>query len=194
MLLLSFMLLVGCSDEKKLVSASDLARALNFVPAQLELPRESYENQELYFFVKETSDGRSDWFSAFQAPTLGGTVKFLANTLTNEIKILVDDIDSKSTYTVALKSEKYSRSAGWPTGKVNVENYVLRFAETAIGLTASDPHFQSFVDEETQKEADSSSWVRYRLVSASNVHEDAPLYIHQSIEQVKQIQSERDNG
>ncbi len=191
---LAVLLSIGCNKEKEIVSASDLARALHFVPAEMDLPIESYQTQELYFFVKEKSDGRSDWFSAFQAPAPSGSVKFLANSDANEIKILVDDVDHKSTITIPLQSELYSKSSGWPTGKVSPKDYILRFAETTIGLTASGIHFQSFVDEEAQREAESSNWIRYRLVRASDVPDSAPAYIHESIEKTKQIKSERDNG
>jgi len=182
------LLSIGCNKEEEIVTVSDLARALHIVPAQLELPIESYQTQELYFFVKEKSDGRSDWFSAFKAPKSGGSVKFLSNSDTSEIKILVDDVDGKSTATIPLKRESYSKSSGWPTGMVRPESYILRFAETHIGLTASDIYFQSFVDEETQREAENSNWVRYRLVRASDVPKNAPAYVHHSIEMNKQIQ------
>lgn len=194
-LLASVVLLsIGCNKEEEIITVSDLARALHIVPAQLELPIESYQNQELYFFVKEKSDGRSDWSSAFKSPAPGGSVKFLSNSDTNEIKILVNDVDGKWTTTIPLKRESYSKSSGWPMGMVSPEKYILRFAETQIGLTASDIYFHSFVDEETQREAENSNWVRYRLVSASDVPEDAPKYVHHSIEMNKQIQSGDDNS
>jgi len=71
-------------------------------------------------------------------------------------------------------------------GKVSPADYMLRFGDSREAFIASNPSFQSFEDEETQQKAENSSWVRYRLVSGSDVPEDAPAYIHQSIEKTKQ--------
>lgn len=163
LVLLACLYFTGCAEreEKEIVSAYDVARAMDLVPAKLQLPEKSYEEQELYFFLKERSNGRSDWFYAFQTPGLGGTVKFLSNTVTREIKILNDDEESKSTSMVKLMNEEYEHSGGWPTGMVKAEDYFLRFSDSREGLFAADRGFQSFVDKENQQKAEEADWVRF---------------------------------
>ena len=174
-LLTSSIFLIGCNRNKEMLLASDLARALHIVPVMLELPEESYTQGEYYFFFEEKSDGRSDWFSAFKTPKRGGTVKLLANTKANQIMILVDDEDIKTTATVTLQTSEYGRIVSWPGGVVKPDNYILLFSDSREEGVVS-------FGEESINEAKIGSWVQYTLVRASDVPEEAPVTIQRNIQ------------
>lgn len=175
-------ILAGCSSDHDdgIVSASDLARELGVTPVLLALPDEAYERQELFFLVRETSDGDSHWQIAFNAPNPGGTVKLLLNSQDDELNILVDDETLHSWTILHMGTSRFARNSGWPEGLTSVDDYVIHFANTDEGMLAAKGG--SSADEEVQTTADHAVWARLSLIAASQVPEDAPPSIHRIIE------------
>ncbi|WPJ96859.1 hypothetical protein SH580_03955 [Coraliomargarita algicola] len=184
-LIAATLLMVGCDNNKtEILSTSELARGLNLIVAQLELPKESQENREQYFILHETSEGRDSWGTAFRSPQPGGTVKLLGDPYSKLLTILLNDGSSRKLG--LMENKMYECNDGWPVGHIQVGHYVVIYADSQEGLLAAQPNFASFYDEEQQRKAEASKWYRISFVAASDVPEDAPDYVHQVIQQLIQ--------
>ncbi|WP_269523881.1 hypothetical protein [Coraliomargarita parva] len=183
----------GCKKDKELVNADELALALNLFPAIIEIPETFHHSRELFFFHKETSEGHDDWFSAFKTPRPGGTVKFLSDYKNQEINILIDDDKEKITHKALLNTNGFERSGGWPSGEIDYSLFVVLFSDTDLGIKVADPHFGYFLDPKAQEEADQAKWVRFTLVAAPDVPEDAPPYVHSAIKKNRELLAKQKN-
>jgi hypothetical protein len=181
LLLLSLILTIGCHQEKESISSEELARALNLTRINLQTRKTPLQPNEPVFFIKETSEGRMDWFSAFSAPGANGTVILITNSKEGSIHFLVDDDSGKTTSPVNLKTyEMHAYST--QIGHIELQDFFLCYSDSGYGKQVAKG--VNFGDDRMN-----AKWVSYRLIPASIVPEDAPAYIHQSIKKWRQIQS-----
>ena len=181
------LLLCGCKEKKDTpLSTAELARALGLSVMILEVPEESKSNKEPFYFRRESSNGKSNWFGGFQAPENGHPIKIISNRKNKEVVVQCDN----TQYGYSLADDGLDRSSGWQEGSVRYSDYIVCFGDSYEAVTiAQYPGGVKFDDPDAQKKADNATWIRYTLFRGSDMPEDTPQHILDYIRQKMQIQS-----
>ena len=173
------LLFAGCRDKTSL-TADELARVLRLHVVALELPWRSKQAKERYWWVKQGTEGHTDWFSAFDAPGPGGTVKAVINWDTGMVTFLVEDDAGISTAPTPLEDYGMHLTV-LPNGSVRPQDLLICFSDSPYGRDLA----QGAIFEDERQNA---QWVSYRLIASSDVPEDAPAYVHFAIEKIRETQ------